>query len=46
MGGKTQLHKPHTIAWDWIRKLKNKGGLGMRNCHLWKKDALGNMFGK
>ncbi|XP_021770732.1 uncharacterized protein LOC110734914 [Chenopodium quinoa] len=39
--GSAVLSKAPPLAWSWVCKAKKVGGLGIRDCELWNKAALG-----
>lgn len=39
--GKIHLNKPPPIAWSWLCKPKQQGGLGIRDCVIWNTAAIG-----
>ncbi|XP_021775982.1 uncharacterized protein LOC110739808 [Chenopodium quinoa] len=44
--GSANLSRSPPISWDWVCKPKATGGLGIRNCKLWNKAALGKYVWK
>ncbi|XP_048489728.1 uncharacterized protein LOC125491683 [Beta vulgaris subsp. vulgaris] len=39
--GKTFIHKPSLVVWDWVCRPKKCGGLGVRDCMVWNTAGVG-----
>ncbi|XP_021721522.1 uncharacterized protein LOC110689101 [Chenopodium quinoa] len=44
--GDVVLSKAPPISWDWVCKSKAEGGLGIRDCGMWNRAALGKYVWK